>query len=128
VKLLLDTHIFLWWLEDHPRLSATSREVIAQPDQKVFVSAASIWEMTTKHRLGRLPLPCAQPEDLPDLVLSQDMALMPMLPAHAARAGSWPQAHRDPFDRMLAAQAALESCTLATTDPALAQFNVPTLG
>jgi PIN domain nuclease of toxin-antitoxin system len=88
VQLLLDTHIFLWWLEDHPHLSTTLREVIAQPDQEVFVSAASIWEMTTKHRLGRLPLLCAQPEDLPDLVLSQNMALMPMLPAHAARAGS----------------------------------------
>jgi PIN domain nuclease of toxin-antitoxin system len=126
VKLLLDTHIFLWWLEDHPRLSATLREVIAQPDQEVFVSAASIYDYQASP--GAPTAPCAQPEDLPDLVLSQNMALMPMLPAHAARAGSWPQAHRDPFDRMLAAQAALESCTLATTDPALTQFNVTTLG
>jgi PIN domain nuclease of toxin-antitoxin system len=127
MNLLLDTHVFLWWLEHHPRLPQSAIQAIGHSENEVHVSAASLWEIATKHRLGKLPLPCASPEALPALVLAEQMTLLPMLPTHAVLAGSWSQTHRDPFDRMLAAQAKLEKLALVSADPVFHQFGIPLL-
>jgi PIN domain nuclease of toxin-antitoxin system len=98
VKLLLDTHSFLWWLNDDPRLKGKARRAIADPESTVWVSAATIWEIAIKHGLGRIDAPVDQ---LPaDLEASRFLALS-ITPAHAVAAGRLPHHHRDPFDRML---------------------------
>ena len=103
LRLLLDTHARLWWWSDDPRLSATAHAVIADPTNDVFVSAASAWEVAIKHRLGKL-------NELPDavtrfaaLVEANGFSKKPIEQRHALHAASLPQAHHDPFDRMLAA-------------------------
>lgn len=119
MKLLLDTHALLWWWVDDPQLSATARRLIQAADSEVWVSAASAWEVATKQRLGKLP---GMPSDLCAnwLTLLQADGFQPLAitTAHALRAGQLSSDHRDPFDRMLAAQALSENATLVTTDPA----------
>jgi len=128
VKLLLDTHIFLCWLEKHSRLPDEILAAVSNPENQVLVSAASLWEISTKYRLGKLPLPCSSPLDLPRLVLDQQMDLLSISPSHAALAGSWAIEHRDPFDRMLAAQAKIESFILVTLDPVFKDFKLDLMG
>lgn len=127
MKLLIDTHIFLWWLEKHPNLSTVAINAITLASNTVYVSAASLWEITTKHRTGKLPLPCDRPEDLTVLVKSQSMDLLPILPSHAILAGSWNNPHRDPFDRMLAAQAKQENALFVTNDAVFKSFEIQLL-
>jgi PIN domain nuclease of toxin-antitoxin system len=127
VKLLIDTHIFLWWLERHPKLSASALKAISLASNSVYVSAASLWEITTKYRIGKLDLPCEKPEDLTTLVTSQSMNLLPILPSHALLAGSWDHPHRDPFDRMLAAQARQEGALLISNDAIFESFEIQLL-
>jgi len=124
---LLDTHALLWWLAEPERLSPAAHATLADPAQPVFISAASAWEIATRHRLGRLPTA--------EVVLQEGWALMerqgfqplPVNWSHGLRAGSYPVLHRDPFDRLLAAQAELEQLILITLDPALAPFPCQTL-
>jgi len=124
IKVLLDTHALLWWLFDDPRLSQRARKVIASPDSAVFMSSASAWEIATKYRLGKLPEAKEVVENLPDLLRMNKMEELPISMAHAIVAGSLSIAHRDPFDRMLIAQAQLESMPVVTTDAQFKGHNI----
>ena len=126
-ELLLDTHALLWCLADDPALSAGARAAVLDPEARILVSAASAWEIATKHRLGRLDDLGIFASRLDQLVLAADYNRLPITFAHAQRAGSYATAHKDPFDRMLAAQAEIESLTLVTRDPAFEEFPVATL-
>ena len=122
MRLLLDTHALLWALLEPRRLSAAASALIRDPANVVLVSAATAWEIATKLRLGRLPHAGA-------VVAAYDAHLarlradeLPVRSQHALLAGRFPVAHRDPFDRMLAAQAIVEGARLVTVDPAFDQF------
>jgi PIN domain nuclease of toxin-antitoxin system len=127
MRLLLDTHTFVWWLIDSPRLSLSAREAIANTDNDTLVSAVVGWECAIKHRLKRLPEAERFLSRSDEVLRRAGMEALPITMAHGMRAGSYPCAHRDPFDRMLAAQAELEDLTLVTRDPEFADFPVRTL-
>jgi PIN domain nuclease of toxin-antitoxin system len=127
MRLLLDTHAFLWWLFDSKELSRKARKAIEDKQNEVLVSAATAFEIETKHRIGKLPSARALTGDLSGWIARAGFAELSMSVAHAAKAGAWPQAHRDPFDRMLAAQGHVEGCPLVTCDPQLAGFDVAIL-
>jgi PIN domain nuclease of toxin-antitoxin system len=122
VKLLLDTHALLWWFFNDPRLSGRARAAIGDSDNEVLVSAASAWEIAVKFQLGKLPEAADAVHRFEALVAADGFTALPIAARHALRAGTYPAAHRDPFDRMLAAQSELEGATLVTQDPALAAF------
>lgn len=122
--MLLDTHIFLWWLFDDPKLSTPLRTIIADTEQPIFISSASVWEVATKYRLGKLPQAESVATNLPYWIDRAGFTPLPISPEHAQLAGSWKQLHRDPFDRMLATQAKLENMPLATVDGELHQFEI----
>jgi len=119
VRLLLDTHVWIWWVSDQS-LGPSARRAIADPMNDALVSAASVWEAAIKVGLGKLDLPA---EVLTELGHGLDP--LPIATEHAARAGGLPQHHGDPFDRMLVAQAQLEDLTLVTRDPRLSAYDVP---
>ena len=125
--LLLDTHVLLWCWSDDPALSREARAAIGNSETAVFVSAASAWEISTKARLGRLTAYGDIAWRFDELVGAASMMHLPVTHTHGLRAGSYERAHRDPFDRMLAAQAELESLVLVTSDHAFAQFPVTVL-
>ncbi len=127
MRLLLDTHAVLWWLESNPRLSQRARRAITKGDMPVFVSAVSIWEIENKLRLGRLGLALGSSPDWGQTLAEQSWQPLALGPRHAALAGNFPQDHRDPADRFLAAQAHLEDLTLVTVDEAFAHFPVKTI-
>lgn len=118
MKALLDTHALLWWLTDDGRLSAQALAIIKSPRNTVWVSPASGWELATKLRLGKLPGAERVLPKLPALIEEARLRVLPITLAHALNAGSLKHAHRDPFDRMLVAQAVAEHMTLVTSDPA----------
>jgi PIN domain nuclease of toxin-antitoxin system len=120
VKLLLDTHVFLWWRLDSRRLRRAARETIAT-GEIVWVSAASAWEIAIKRTLGRLTLD----EPFASMVEDSDFSALDITGAHAERTGVLPAHHADPFDRMLVAQALVEGATLMTHDRQLQAYDVP---
>jgi PIN domain nuclease of toxin-antitoxin system len=122
VRLLLDTHVLLWWLADDPALGKRARRLIAN-EAEVFASAASAWEIAIKRALGKLEAP----EDLAAALDAGGIGRMPMEFEHAAVAGALPRHHDDPFDRMLVAQAQCEGLTLLTSDPRLSSYAVAVL-
>lgn len=124
MKLLLDTHTFLWWVTDDVNLSDAARAAIADETNAVFVSAATAWEIATKHRLGKLDEVAGVVERFSELIAADGFELLPIDAHHALEAGGYSVAHRDPFDRMLAAQATLEGMILVTRDPAFMQFQI----
>ena len=121
-ELLLDTHALLWWLADPDRLSPAAHGAIEDPGNRVHVSAASGWEIATKVRLGKLPAANELLGELPELLVGQGFQLLPITLLHGLHAGGYNLAHRDPFDRLLAAQAELSDLTLVSLDPALQAF------
>jgi len=123
--ILLDTHALLWWATDTRALGRTARRLIAHDDTTVVVSAATAWEIATKVRLGRLTWPGG--ESIQTYCAGQRFELLPVSFAHAERAGSWPQNHGDPFDRLLAAQSAIEGLPLVTNDPQMTAFGIQTM-
>jgi PIN domain nuclease of toxin-antitoxin system len=125
VTFLLDTHALLWWLFDDARLSKVARSIIADPSHRILVSSASAWEISTKHRLGKLGGVDALVSDLPGWIARAGFTELAITVAHAQGAGQWSVPHRDPFDRMLAAQSAAEAAPLVTSDQALKLFGVP---
>ena len=127
MRLLLDTHALLWWFDGDKRLSQTGRDLVTDPENEIVVSAASAWEIATKARLGKLPKALAVARNLPRAIAGQGFVPLAMTVAHAERAGWLPGRHRDPFDRMLAAQALAEDLTLLTVDAVFANFGVRTL-
>jgi PIN domain nuclease of toxin-antitoxin system len=123
VNLLLDTHAFVWWNFAPRELGTAAREAIADPDNQVFVSAVSVWEIAMKRRAGRLQF-SASPVDA---IARGGFFPLPISPAHAERVADLPLLHRDPFDRMLVAQAQLDSLTLVTADAHIAAYPVAQL-
>lgn len=124
VRLLLDTHALLWWLFDDPKLPESARAVIRNADNEVLVSSASAWEIATKHRLGRLPEAEEVARELPRLLREARFSTLPITLEHALAAGGLPGPHRDPFDRMLIAQAQLEAVPVVTADVAFERYDV----
>lgn len=120
MRLLLDTHVLLWWLADNPRLTPKARMVIADGKNEVFVSAASAWEITIKQSLKKL----RAPTNLEDTVRECGFGLLPIEFHHAVAAGRLPPHHQDPFDRMLVAQALAESLKMMTHDNKLGTYGV----
>jgi PIN domain nuclease of toxin-antitoxin system len=116
VRALLDTHALLWWLSDDPALSKPARKFIAETKNTVIVSAASAWEIATKVRLGKLSTAVELAADFVGLVGREGFELLPISPDHAIRAGLLPGPHKDPFDRMLIAQAQAEGVPLVTNE------------
>ena len=127
MRLLLDTHTLLWWLFDDPQLSAKARALIADPGNTVLVSTASAWEVAIKHRIGKLPEAGEAVRRFASLIREARMEALPIGIEHALQAGSFSTAHRDPFDRMLAAQSLIEGVPLVTQDPAFGAFGVETV-
>ena len=122
MKLLLDTHVLLWWLAEEP-LEAGAREAIESPRNVVCVSAASAWEMGIKVGLGKL----RPPESLSIRLREERFTPLPVTVEHGLRVGELPLLHKDPFDRLLVAQAQLEGLTIVTRDERIAQYDVETL-
>ena len=118
--LLLDTHAFLWWNNDDPKLGPEAREAIADSDNIVFVSAATAWEIATKRASGKLEAP----GDIAEWVHKDDFTPLPIEIEHAVLSVDLPNHHRDPFDRLLVAQATLEDLTLVTIDDEIAKYDV----
>ncbi len=124
MRVLLDTHALLWWLDGDRRLPAKVRKIIANSENEVIVSAASAWEITTKARLGKLPGALEVASDVAACVMGQGFAAMPIAMDHAQRAGSLPGPHRDPFDRMLIAQSQAEGLPLVTNETAFEAYGI----
>jgi len=124
VNVLLDTHALLWWLFADRRLSSRAKAVLRDSQNQVSVSSASAWEIATKYRLGRLDSARPLVDDFSALMRKAGFSELPMTSAHAIRAGNWDVEHRDPFDRMLAAQSSLEDLRLVTRDPVFADFGL----
>jgi len=121
---LLDTHALLWWLAGDERLSATARLAISSEDNEIFVSAASAWEVSTKHRLGKLPGAGPLAVDFAREVRQQGFSELPISLAHGQVAGALPGEHRDPFGRMLIAQAREEKMALVSNENMFDSFGV----
>jgi PIN domain nuclease of toxin-antitoxin system len=121
-RLLLDTHVVLWWLIDDARLGPLARKLIADPDNTVFVSAASGWEIAIKQALGKIDVP----PDLDAEMMREGFASLPITFFHGQQAGALPPHHRDPFDRMLVAQAQAEGLLLVTADPQFGAYGIRT--
>jgi PIN domain nuclease of toxin-antitoxin system len=124
VRLLLDTHAFLWWLDGDRRLSVAARKKIADESNVILISAASAWEITTKARLGKLPGALDVAADVAAAVASQGFAALEISIIHAQRAGRLPGDHRDPFDRMLVAQAQLEDVPIVSNERVFDAYGV----
>lgn len=124
MRVLLDTHAFLWWISDDPRLSAQARAVISDGGNRLFFSVASAWEIAIKAQLGKLTLPESPEQFLVDQLLKNSIASLPVQMHHALRVYHLPRLHRDPFDRMLVAQSQLEDLPIVTADAAFAQYDV----
>jgi PIN domain nuclease of toxin-antitoxin system len=123
VNLLLDTHVFVWWNYAARELGREAREAISDPENQVFISAVSVWEIAMKRRAGRLQFS----ESPSGAIARGGFFPLPISPAHAERVAELPLLHRDPFDRMLVAQAQLESLTLVTADARIAAYPVAQL-
>jgi PIN domain nuclease of toxin-antitoxin system len=123
MKLLLDTHAFLWWDSNDARLPDSLRSEVASPRNQVFVSAATVWEIAIKRASGKLIFGRA----VGRAIQEHDFEPLPITVAHAEWAGSLPQLHRDPFDRLLVAQAQLEGLVLVTVDDQILRYQVPHL-
>lgn len=126
-RVLLDTHTLLWALLEPARLSGTALGIIRDPAISVHVSAATAWEIATKHRLGKLSGATAVVAEYATHLRTFRAEELAISSVHALLAGAFPQVHRDPFDRILAAQSTLEALPLLTNDPAFRDFPVSTV-
>lgn len=119
-RFLLDTHTLLWWLTDSPQLGPRCKAMISDQRNQIFVSAATTWEISIKMSLGKLEAP----EDMDSVVEDEGFSKLPISLYHGQLAGHLPVIHRDPFDRMLVAQAQAEGLILITADENIAQYNL----
>jgi len=124
VKLLLDSHAFLWWLAEDSKLKVEARQAVADPVSVVHVSAVTVWELSIKAALGKLDLDGA---DLAEEIEANDFVELPITARHALVAATLPRHHEDPFDRMLIAQAQIEGLTIVTRDSAFRAYEVSLL-
>lgn len=124
MNLLLDTCVLLWWLDDPiTLLSKEASTAIKEPDNRIIVSVVSAWEIAIKEALGKL----SSPENLKEMIADAEFELMPIDYEHAWHVKDLPPHHKDPFDRLLVAQATVENLTLVTRDSYLEAYNVPIL-
>lgn len=123
MRLLLDTHAYLWWLSDDPKLSAKARDGMVDPAVIVYVSAATVWEISIKTHLGKLKFEGDPAKE----IWSNGFVELPMTAQHANHAGRLPRHHDDPFDRMLIAQAELEHLSLVSRDSMFKAYDVSIL-
>lgn len=121
MKLLLDSHAFLWWLAEDPKLSSKARQAVADPASAVYISAATVWELSIKAFWGKLDLDGA---DLVEEIEENDFIELPMTARHSLAAATLPRHHDDPFDRMLIAQAQIEGLTVVSRDPAFRDYGL----
>jgi len=121
MNLFLDTHVLLWWLDDNPLLSIQAKKYIADVDNIIFISAVVIWEIRIKEALGKLEIA----PDFFNIVKQQGFEILSITAQHANKLGDIPRHHRDPFDRMLIAQAIEESLTIVTHDRAFKAYDIP---
>ena len=124
MRVLLDTHAFLWWVSDSRRLSETARDAIRNEANDVVVSAVSAWEVATKHRLGRLPEAGRLAGDIRGAIVGQGFSELPISVADAERSRRLPGPHRDPFDRLLIAQALAHDLALVSNEEAFDRYGV----
>ncbi|MBM3820847.1 MAG: type II toxin-antitoxin system VapC family toxin [Acidimicrobiia bacterium] len=124
MRLLLDTHALLWWLAGDRRLPPKARRAIEDRSNTKFVSAASAWEIATKTRVGRLPGGEKVADEVPEWLFDQGFVGLDITVRHAQHAGGLPGEHRDPFDRMLIAQALIEGLTLVSNDEIFDAYGV----
>ena len=127
MKILLDTHAFLWWITDSPKLSARAGAVIRDGRNTLFLSAACGWEIAIKTQLGRLHLPQRPERFIPDQLARNGMESLPISITHALHVANLPALHRDPFDRMLVSQAQVERLPILTADPFIAHYRIETI-
>lgn len=127
MRLLLDTHIFLWYISGDPQLSAAWQALLRDPANTVYLSVVSIWEASIKYHLGKLPLPAPPEIYLPEQRRRHLITALPLDEADLAALGSLPTLHRDPFDRVLVCQVLANGLTLVTVDTAIRAYPVPTL-
>jgi PIN domain nuclease of toxin-antitoxin system len=127
VKLLLDTHAFLWFLRDDPRLSNSARELIEDGSKELFLSVASAWELASKVSLGKLALEQPLETFLPEQMQVNEVQLLPVTLPHVLRVTGLPWRHRDPFDRLLVAQCLVEQMPIVSANGALSPYGVQRL-
>lgn len=127
MKYLLDTVVWLWSIDQVDRLSNTSREILSSGAEEIYFSAATAWELSIKARLGKLTLPVPPAECIPAFIAKQGLRPLPVTHLHAVKVYDLPSQHRDPFDRLLIAQAMLESMTILTADHVFEKYPVEVL-
>lgn len=127
MQILLDTHAFLWWIEDDLRLSAVARATIEDGANDVFFSAASGWEIAIKSQIGKLRLPENLEQFVSEHVYRNNFTVLPIQLSHTLSVHSLPLLHRDPFDRILVAQSMIEKMPLLTVDPQISQYEAETI-
>jgi PIN domain nuclease of toxin-antitoxin system len=127
MNVLLDTHAFLWWISDDSRLSSSARAILAESGNRTMLSAASVWEIAIKTALGRLEIDGAIETFIPQQLAANSLLALPIELSHALRVGCLPELHRDPFDRMLVAQAQIENLPILTCDPDIDRYDVETV-
>ena len=124
MKVVLDTHAFLWWIADDDRLSTSARSIIGNRENELFLSAATGWEIAIKARLGRIHLPGNVDSFIAKQLGLNDIYSLPIQMSHALNVYNLPNYHRDPFDRLIISQAQLEKMSILTTDPQIARYGV----
>jgi PIN domain nuclease of toxin-antitoxin system len=127
MRLLLDTHVFLWWNEADPRLSRRIRQLLSDSENSLYLSVASAWEMILKVQSGKLGLPAATAVYIPARLKHYGIEALPVTLEHVLAASTLPSYHRDPFDRMLVAQAQVERLPIVTHDPQVGRYAVETI-
>ena len=127
MRVLLDTHAYLWFIAGDERLSARGREVIAAPDADLLFSTASLWEIAIKHSIGKLPLAHPFGDLFPAQLDADGLRTLPIHASHLARLVDLPFHHRDPFDRLIIAQALVEGVPILTRDQSFAAYPVETV-
>ena len=127
MRLLLDTCTFLWMVADPERLSPRARELVVDPASEVYLSAASCWEIAVKHRLGKLPLPAPPERFVPAMRDRHGIEPLPIGEAATLHTAKLPELHRDPFDRLLVAQAIMDALIVLTPDEAIRGYPAPSL-
>lgn len=125
MKLLLDTHVLIWWLEGSPRLSAIAKAAVSDPANELLLSSASAIEMAVKMRLGKLRFPTPLDQFWLSALERLGASELPLLSQHGFALGNLPMHHRDPFDRLLVAQATVEGLHLVTADAEIALYSLP---
>ncbi|MFN6487669.1 MULTISPECIES: type II toxin-antitoxin system VapC family toxin [unclassified Nostoc] len=124
MRVLLDTHAFLWWVTDDPQLSSTSRTIIADSGNILFLSVASVWEIVIKTKSGKLTLPESVEEYIPNRLALNRFESLDIQMTHTLQIATLPNIHRDPFDRILIAQSQVENLPIVTIDQKIAQYSV----